>query len=149
MKGSFTLDDFRRQLNEISRPGLLQRLLGMMPGMGEMSEMLNSNEHIKETRRLGGMIDAMTPAERKAPTLIDASRRERIAQGSGVSPREVNELIQQFDSMASLMKAMAGDGVGGALDMMRKLRRGEPVDSSEDDDEPWTDRDILQDYDDP
>ena len=149
MTGSFTLDDFRRQLDEISRPGLLERLLGILPGMGEMTEMLRTEEHAREVRRLGGMIDAMTPAERQAPTLIDLSRRRRIAKGSGVSPREVNELIKQYDSMASLMKGMAGGGVDGAIDTMRKLRRGEPVDFTDDDDEPWTDRDILGDYDDP
>ncbi|MFN3151118.1 signal recognition particle protein [Bremerella sp.] len=127
-KGQFTLDDFRKQLNQIARPGLMQKMLGMMPGMGEMTKMLQGGDHEKEMRRLGGMIDSMTPAERNDPKLIDNSRRQRIAKGSGVSPQEVNELIKQFDSMASLMKGMAGGGVGGAMDMMRKLRSGELMD---------------------
>ncbi|QDU77275.1 Signal recognition particle protein [Bremerella volcania] len=127
-KGQFTLDDFRKQLNQIARPGLMQKMLGLMPGMGEMTKMLQGGDHEKEMRRLGGMIDSMTPAERSDPKLIDNSRRQRIAKGSGVSPQEVNELIKQFDSMASLMKGMAGGGVGGAMDMMRKLRSGELMD---------------------
>ncbi len=127
-KGQFTLDDFRKQLNQIARPGLMQKMLGLMPGMGEMTKMLQGGDHEKEMRRLGGMIDSMTPAERNDPKLIDNSRRQRIAKGSGVSPQEVNELIKQFDSMASLMKGMAGGGMGGAMDMMRKLRSGELMD---------------------
>ncbi|PQO27946.1 signal recognition particle protein [Blastopirellula marina] len=127
-KGQFTLDDFRKQLNQIARPGLMQKMLGLMPGMGELTKMLQGGDHENEMRRLGGMIDSMTPAERNDPKLIDNSRRQRIAKGSGVSPQEVNELIKQFDSMASLMKGVAGGGVGGAMDMMRKLRTGELMD---------------------
>jgi len=127
-KGQFTLDDFRKQLQQIAKPGLVQKMMGLMPGMGEMTKMLQNDDHEKEMRRLGGMIDSMTADEKSNPKLIDSSRRGRIAKGSGVSPQEVSELIKQFDSMASLMKGMAGGGVGGAMDMMRKLRSGELVD---------------------
>ncbi len=127
-KGQFTLDDFRKQLNQIARPGLMQKMLGLMPGMGEMTKMLQSGDHEGEMKRLGGMIDSMTPSERSNPKLIDNSRRQRIAKGAGVSPQEVNELIKQFDSMAALMKGVAGGGMGGAMDMIRKLRSGELMD---------------------
>ncbi|PQO44450.1 signal recognition particle protein [Blastopirellula marina] len=127
-KGQFTLDDFRKQLQQIARPGLMQKMLGLMPGMGELTKMMQGSDHEKEMRRLGGMIDSMTADERNNPKLIDNSRRQRIAKGSGVSPQEVNALLQQFDSMATMMKGMAGGGVGGAMDMMRKLRSGELMD---------------------
>jgi len=149
MAFTFTLDDFRKQLEKIARPSLLERMLGLLPGMGEMAQQLQSGEHQREMRRLGGIIDSMTPVERIAPYLIDTSRRQRIAQGAGVSPQEVNELIRQFDSMATLMKGMAEGGMEGAMDRMRKLRRGEPVDDGDDDDEPWDDDDILGRYDRP
>ena len=127
-KGQFTLDDFRKQLNQIARPGLMQKMLGLMPGMGDITKLLQNGDHEQDMKRLGGMIDSMTPAERHNPKLIDNSRRQRIAKGAGVSPQEVNELIKQFDSMASLMKGMAGGGMGGAMDMMRKLKSGELMD---------------------
>ncbi|PQO33978.1 signal recognition particle protein [Blastopirellula marina] len=127
-KGQFTLDDFRKQLNQIARPGLMQKMLGLMPGMGELGKLLQGGDHEKEMRRLGGMIDSMTPDERANPKLIDNSRRQRIAKGSGVSPQEVNEMLKQFDSMATMMKGMAGGGMTGAMDMMRKLRSGELMD---------------------
>ena len=127
-KGQFTLDDFRKQLNQIARPGLMQKMLGLMPGMGDITKLLQNGDHEQDMKRLGGMIDSMTPAERKNPSLIDNSRRQRIAKGAGVSPQEVNALIKQFDSMASLMKGMVGGGMGGAMDMMRKLKSGELMD---------------------
>ena len=127
-KGQFTLDDFRKQLNQIARPGLMQKMLGLMPGMGDITKLLQNGDHEQDMKRLGGMSDSMTPAERHNPKLIDNSRRQRIAKGAGVSPQEVNELIKQFDSMASLMKGMAGGGMGGAMDMMRKLKSGELMD---------------------
>ncbi|MBI1246904.1 signal recognition particle protein [bacterium] len=127
-KGQFTLDDFRKQINQIARPGLMTKMLGLMPGMGEINKMLQGGDHEQEMKRLGGIIDSMTQAERNDPKLIDNSRRQRIAKGSGVSPQEVNTLIQQFDSMATMMKGMAGGGMSSAMDMMRKLRSGELMD---------------------
>ncbi|PQO27945.1 hypothetical protein C5Y96_16320 [Blastopirellula marina] len=149
MANPFTLDDFRKQLEQMARPGLLEKMLWLIPGMGEMTKMLHSDEHKWEMRRLGGMIDSMTPAERNDPKLIDPSRRQRIADGSGVSPREVTDLIKQFESMASLMEAMTRGGTRSAIDKMRELRRGEVFDDWEDDDDPWDDDDILGRYDHP
>ncbi|QDU77274.1 Signal recognition particle protein [Bremerella volcania] len=143
MAYTFTLDDFRKQLEQMARPGLLERMLGLMPGMGEMTKTLQSGEHQREMRRLGGMIDSMTPSERSKPQSIDESRRSRIANGAGVSLREVNDLLKQFASMASLMESMTEGGTRSAIDKMRELRRGEIVDGWDDDDEPWDDDDIL------
>lgn len=143
MAYSFTLNDFRKQLEQIARPSLLKRMLGLMPGMGQMTKTLQNGEHQREMRRLGGMIDAMTPVERSDPKSIDLGRRLRIAKGSGVSPREVIDLIKQFERMATLMKKMAEGGKRDAIEKMRELRRGELVDDWEDDDDPWDDDDIL------
>ncbi|MEX1041847.1 MAG: signal recognition particle protein [Pirellulaceae bacterium] len=127
-KGQFNLDDFRKQLDQIARPGLMQKMMGLMPGMGELTKMLGDSDHEGEMRRLGGMIDSMTAAERNNPKLIDNSRRQRIAKGAGVAPQQVNELLKQFDAMASMMKGMAGGGPGGAMEMMKKIRSGEMFD---------------------
>ena len=82
----------------------------------------------KDMKRLFGIIDSMTPAERRNPKLIDSSRRRRIASGSGTQHQEVNELLKQFDGMASIMKSMAGRGVGDRMRMVRELQRGGMLD---------------------
>jgi signal recognition particle subunit SRP54 len=76
-------------------------------------------------QRLFGIIDSMTPAERRDPMrAIDQSRRRRIAAGAGVEPHEVNELVKQFDGMAGIMKQMAGKGVRDRMQMVREIQRG-------------------------
>ena len=127
-RGEFTLDDFRDQLANIAKPGLMQKFLSLMPGMGEMKEMLNSNEAEADMKRLFGIIDSMTPTERRNPKLIDSSRRRRIAAGSGTQHQEVNDLLKQFDGMASVMKSMAGKGVNDRMKMVRELQQGGMLD---------------------
>jgi len=82
----------------------------------------------KDMKRLFGIIDSMTPDERRNPKLIEPSRRQRIAAGSGVQPQEVNDLVKQFDGMASIMKQMAGKGMGDRMKMMRSLQEGGLID---------------------
>jgi signal recognition particle subunit SRP54 len=122
-RGEFTLEDFRSQLAQIARPGLMQKMVGLLPGMGEMNKLLQEADAENDVRRLFGIIDAMTPHERRDPRIIDQSRRRRIAQGSGTQHHEVNELIKQFDGMASIMKTMAGKGVGDRMKMVRQLQQ--------------------------
>jgi signal recognition particle subunit SRP54 len=110
-QGQFTLDDFRSQMKQIRRMGPLTKLMGLIPGMGGMTQALNGMDPEKDFSRLGGIIDAMTPDERRNPKLIDQSRRRRIAAGAGVQPNEVNDLVKQFDGMAALMKGIAGMGM--------------------------------------
>ncbi len=129
-KGEFTLDDFRKQLQQIARPGLMQKFMGLMPGMGEMSKMLQDVDAEKDMRRLFGIIDSMTQSERTDPKSIDPGRRQRIAAGAGVQPQEVNELVKQFDGMASIMKTMAGKGVGDRMKMMQQIQQGGMMDPS-------------------
>ncbi len=108
-KGQFSLVDFRDLMEKLRRPGLMTKMLGLLPGMGDMSKMLNSPESEKQFRQLVGMIDSMTVSERNNPKLIDQSRRMRISKGAGVSPQQVNDLVKMFDSMKPLM-AMAASG---------------------------------------
>ncbi|MCH2596640.1 MAG: signal recognition particle protein, partial [Pirellulales bacterium] len=96
-KGEFTLDDFKKQLGQITKLGPLQKVRGMIPGMGGMTEAMGDGDPEQDMKRLFGIIDSMTPEERKQPTkVIDQSRRRRIALGAGVEPHEVNDLVKQF-----------------------------------------------------
>ena len=127
-KGEFTLDDFRAQLSQLARPGLVQKMMGLMPGMGELNKMMEEVDTESDMKRLFGMIDSMTAEERRNPKIIDASRRQRIAGGSGAEPHEVNELVKQFDGMASIMKQMAGKGMRERMNMVNELKQGGMLD---------------------
>ena len=120
--GEFTLDDFKNQLQHLSKPGLMQKLMGLMPGMGEISKMMGDADTEGDTKRLIGIINSMTPDERRNPKTIDPSRRQRIALGSGVQASEVNQLVKQYDMMAPIMKSMAGQGMSGRMQAIRELQ---------------------------
>ena len=121
--GEFTLDDFKLQLESLSRPGLMQKLVGLMPGMSQVSEMMEQMDAEGDARRLIGIINSMTAAERRNPKIIDPSRRNRIARGAGVPSSEVNQLVKQYDMMAPIMKSMAGKGMAGRMQAIRELQQ--------------------------
>ncbi|HWA97715.1 MAG TPA: signal recognition particle protein [Pirellulales bacterium] len=122
-KGEFTLDDFRRMMGQIGKLGPLSKVMSLIPGMGQLQKMMGDADHEKDFRRLGGIIDAMTPDERRNPSrTIDPSRRRRIAAGAGVDPAEVNALVKQFDGMATMMKSMSGMGVGERFRAMKDIQ---------------------------
>jgi signal recognition particle subunit SRP54 len=124
-KGEFTLDDFKKMLGQTSKLGPINKILGMLPGMSGMSDMLKDVDAEQSMRRLVGMIDSMTPDERRNPSkVIDQSRRRRIAVGAGVEPHEVNELVKQFDGMADIMKRMSGMGLRDRMRAMKELQEG-------------------------
>ncbi len=149
MTTTFPLDDFREHLMSITRPGLSERMLELMPCQGELKRMIRSGDYAREMRRLSGIIDSMPPSERRNPKLVHSNRRQRIAQGSGVTIREVSNLFHQFQSIALLLENMA-DLESETMEKMRKLRRGELLDvESPYEDEPWDDDDILGNYDRP
>ena len=109
VEGRFTLEDFLDQLQQVKKMGPLQNLMGMMPGMPK--ELRNAEIDERQLGRVEAIIRSMTPAERIDPTVIDGSRRQRIARGSGTQPTDVSQLIKQFREMQKLMKrmpAMAG-----------------------------------------
>lgn len=124
-KGEFTLDDFRNMLGQTKKLGPLNKIMGMLPGMGGMQDVMEQMDAEGDMKRLGGIIDSMTAAERRNPSkLIDHSRRRRIAAGAGVEPHEVNDLVKQFEPMAAIMKRMAGMGVRERFKEMQELQKG-------------------------
>ncbi|MCH2179825.1 MAG: signal recognition particle protein [Mariniblastus sp.] len=125
-KGQFSLEDFRNHIQKMAKPGLMQKMMGLMPGMpsaGDISKMMNDGDTSGEIRRMVGIIDSMTPTERQNPKLIEVSRRQRIAKGAGVQAQQVNELIKQYDTMKPLLTGMAGKGAGDRMQMMKDLQQ--------------------------
>jgi signal recognition particle subunit SRP54 len=110
-------------LSQTRRLGPLGKVLGMIPGMGGMQEMLGDADLEKDMNRLFGIIDSMTPDERRNPSrIVDQSRRRRIASGAGVEPHEVSDLVKQFDGMAAMMKGMAGLGMRERMQQVQRLQ---------------------------
>ena len=113
--GSFGLDDFLDQLQQVRKLGPMKNLLGMIPGMAAHRKELEQFDE-KEIDRTETIIRSMTPAERRDPSIIDGSRRARIAYGSGVTVSQVNALLQRFEQAAKMMRRMsnkAGAGMPG------------------------------------
>jgi signal recognition particle subunit SRP54 len=106
LEGSFTLDDFLDQLQQVRKMGPLQNLMGMMPGMPK--EVRNAEIDEGQVNRIEAIIRSMTRDERNDPTMIDGSRRLRIANGSGTQTADVSQLVKQFREMQKLMKRMPG-----------------------------------------
>lgn len=106
-KGDFTLDDFKQQMEKIAKPGLMTKMLGLLPGGEQLKEVMGNVDAQKEAKRFIGMVNSMTPQERRNPKLIDGSRRQRIAKGAGVQPQEVNALVKQYDAMKGMVTGMA------------------------------------------
>jgi signal recognition particle subunit SRP54 len=105
-KASFTLQDFLEQTRQIRRMGSLQDLLKMVPGMGKLLAGREVDE--RELARVEAIICSMTPKERADPRVLNASRRRRIAAGSGTKVQDVNQLIKQFESSQKMMKTLSG-----------------------------------------
>ena len=110
-KGTFTLDDFLGQLRQIRKMGSMKKLLGMMPGMGQMREALENFDE-REVDRVEAIVCSMTPAERADLSILNGSRRSRIARGSGTTVQAVNELVNRFEAAKKMMEAMASGGLG-------------------------------------
>ncbi|WP_052852045.1 signal recognition particle protein [Streptomyces avicenniae] len=109
----FTLDDFLTQMEQVRKMGSLSKLLGMMPGMGQMREQINNLDE-REVDRTAAIIKSMTPAERNDPKIINGSRRARIARGSGVDVSAVKGLVERFFEARKMMSRMAqGGGMPG------------------------------------
>lgn len=106
----FTLEDFLEQLLQVKKMGSLQSMLGMLPGAGKMKEQIENIDE-SELTRTEAIIRSMTPAERRQPRLLNASRRKRIAMGSGVTVTEVNQLMTRFEQAQKMMKTVAKGGV--------------------------------------
>lgn len=105
--GQFTMDDFLNQLNQIRRLGSFQSILGMIPGMGKFKDQLKDVDlEGGEIKKIEAIIQSMTPKERQEPSVLNGSRRKRIAQGSGTRVQDVNRFVKQFMEMRKMMKRM-------------------------------------------
>lgn len=105
---SFTFDDFLEQLGNVRKMGPLDELIGMIPGANKMKGLKNVSIDEKQIVHVEAIIQSMTAKEKESPEIINASRRKRIAKGSGTTIQEVNRLIKQFDEMRKMMKQMTG-----------------------------------------
>ena len=116
MEARFTFEDFYAQLQQLKKMGPLGDLLKMIPGMGGLAKQLPEGpEAERELKRIEAIISSMTKAERAEPTLINGSRRKRIAAGSGTKVSDVNSLLKQFAEMQKVMKQMGSLAKGGRL----------------------------------
>ncbi len=121
LDGRFTLDDFLEQLQQIKKMGPLSGLMGMLPGVPK--EVKDAQIDDGELRPIEAIIRSMTLAERIDPKIIDGSRRRRIADGSGTSPNQVNQLVKQFRQMQQMMRKM-GASPPGAKGRKGKQKKG-------------------------
>lgn len=106
-KATFTLEDFLGQLKQVRKMGPLSGLLGMLPGVPGLKQLRNVEVDDRQLDKIEAMILSMTPQERRHPDIIDGSRRQRIARGSGMQVQDVNQLLKQFRDMQKMMKQLA------------------------------------------
>src|SRR3954466_8546395 len=115
-QGKFDLNDFRQQIVQMKKMGSVKELMGKIPGLNQIPMDLDNIDADGEVQRIQGIIDSMTPDERRNPHQIDISRRRRIAAGAGVDPSDISALVKQFDAMAALVKQMS------QMSMLDKIR---------------------------
>jgi signal recognition particle subunit SRP54 len=116
LKGQFTLEDYASQLRQITKMGSLSSILGMLPGAGKLAGQLEGANLDKTfIKRQQAIISSMTAKERRTPDIIKASRKKRIAAGSGTSVQDVNKLLKQFDDMSTMMKKVSRLGQKGLM----------------------------------
>ncbi len=117
----FTLADYREQMQQMAKMGGISSLLEKMPGMNKIPDAVKNQVNDREIARTIAIVNSMTPQEREFPAVIKASRRKRIAAGSGVMVQDVNKLLKQFAQMQRMMKKMKGRGM---MNMMRGMKGG-------------------------
>jgi len=121
-RSAFTLDDFLEQMQQVKRMGPLGSLMEMIPGLGGAARQAQAAIDRGELAHVEAIIRSMTPQERSDPTILNASRRRRIARGSGTSLPEVNRLVKQFGEMQRLMRRLQGRGGKRSILPMGPLR---------------------------
>jgi signal recognition particle subunit SRP54 len=120
-KGKFDLEDYAAQIKQIAKMGSMSGILGMLPGVGKIKKQIeDANLDTTMFKYQAAIISSMTVAERRNPDLLKASRKKRIAAGSGTSVQDVNKLLKQFDDMSTMMKRM--NKMGGQAAMMRQMQ---------------------------
>jgi signal recognition particle subunit SRP54 len=127
----FDFNDFRDQLIQLGNMGGLAGILDKLPiHLGGKLDMAQVKKNIDErkVKRMIAIIDSMTPKERRNPQILNGSRKQRIARGSGTQPAEVNQLVNQYTEMEKMLRKMAGGGVKGLLrNFQRRLPPGRPM----------------------
>jgi signal recognition particle subunit SRP54 len=119
LTGKFTLEDFLVQLKEVRKMGPIGQLMGMIPGLSGPKLQIDEQAAEKQMKRTEAIIHSMTPRERRSPDILNASRKRRVAAGSGVSVYEVNQLLRQYKEMQRLMKQMGSGKKGLSLPRFR------------------------------
>jgi signal recognition particle subunit SRP54 len=114
------------QLGQVKKLGPMGKVMGMIPGMSEMTKQLNMGEGDveREMMHMRAIYDSMTRAERKKPELLDGMRRRRIAAGAGVDVQEVGRFMKQFEMSRDMMRAVGGMGMMGKLKLMKEMMSG-------------------------
>ena len=121
LTGQFTLEDFAKQLRQMKKMGPISQLLGMLPGqLSAVAKSVDPNEAEGQLKTVEAIINSMTPAERRDPRLLNASRRRRIAAGSGKDVQDVNRLMKQFRDIQKLMKSFQKTGGRGNIGRLFK-----------------------------
>ncbi len=120
-RNEFDLDDFYKQIQQIKKMGNIKDLMSMIPGMGKAMKDVDIDDDAFKS--VEAIILSMTPEERKKPEIINASRKKRIAMGSGTSVTEVNKLLTQFNEARKMMKVVATGGVKGMMKRNKKKRK--------------------------
>ncbi len=119
-KGEFDLEDFRQQLREVKKLGPLSQLMEIIPGLSQVSRRISPEIPDRQMKRIEAIINSMTLEERRNPRILNASRKRRIARGSGTTVQEVNQLLAQFRQMQRMMKQLTAGGRGrGMLSLFR------------------------------
>ncbi|MEI8203492.1 MAG: signal recognition particle protein [Bacteroidota bacterium] len=118
LKDDFTFNDFISQIQQVKKMGNVKDLVGMIPGMGNMMKGVEIED--EPFKKIEAIVSSMTPQEREQPSIINGSRRKRIALGSGTSLQEVNRIISQFDNTRKAMKSVMG---GGKINMIRQMQQ--------------------------
>jgi len=113
LSGEFTLEDFSQQISQVLKMGPIGKIMGMLPGeFGKMSQSIDPQAAEKQVRTSQAIIYSMTPEERRNPKILNASRRKRIAAGSGTQVYDVNQLVKQYRDAKRLMKELKKSGLG-------------------------------------
>ena len=125
-KESFTLEDFLDQMQQLKKMGSMRSIMGMLPGAGNMKKQMEDFDE-DELKHTEAIIQSMTPIERQQPRVLNGSRRQRIARGSGTTVTEVNSLVSRFEQAAKMMKTMSKGGTPQMPGMnMAQLGAGNP-----------------------
>ncbi len=120
---TFTLEDFRNQLQQVKKMGSFDQILSMLPGMGILKELKKVQVDPKDFTRMEAIINSMTKEERRNADLLNAGRRKRIADGSGTTVQDVNRVLKSYEDSRRMMRQMMGGGMAGGKKKKGKIRR--------------------------